>query len=253
MVFPWQSSEPVAAPVGRVVERRRRLAGTAAAFAGSAALLLAACAGAAVAPAGEPVPDPTGTAAALTSGSVPTSPRQINFDWTLVESGSRVSGRGVVRLQPPDRLRLDLFGPRNETYLSAALVGSDARLPAGAPDDVPIPSPALLWAGLGVIHPPRGATLEGVSTSGDATILRYREGAGGDLYEYTVSNGTPRRLRQLQRIGPRGPVETVGLEWSDAGEIVRATYRDWSAFRDLTLDIVSSAEAEPFPENIWTP
>lgn len=218
----------------------------------SAFLLLAACGGATVAPAGEPLPDPTGTASAITQATAPTGRNQVTFTWTLEESGSRVRGRGVVRVQEPDRLRLDLFGPRNESYLSAALVGDDPRLPAGAPTEVPIPSPALLWAGLGVVRPPEGAVLEGASTSGDDTVLRYRP-PGGDLYEYVVGGGATPLLNQLQRVGARGPIETVRVERSADGQLARVSYRDWSAYRDLTLEIESIAPAESFPENIWTP
>ncbi len=216
------------------------------------ALAASGCLAGSVAPEGEPVPDPAGTASELSSATVPSERRQITFTWTLQESGSRVRGRGVVRLQPPDHLRLDLFGPRNESYLSAALVGDEARLPAGARDDVPIPSPALLWAGIGVIRPPRGATLQRASTTSDATILRYAD-PGGDVYEYMVTPAPVARLQRLQRVGSRGPLETVSLDWSEAGEVSRATYRDWSEFRDLILDIERSEAAPEFPETIWSP
>lgn len=216
------------------------------------AVMTAACAGGSAAPAGEPLPDPGAAAAEITAATVPTERRQINFDWTLDEAGSRVRGRGVVRLQSPDRLRLDLFGPRNETYLAAALVGYDARLPPGTRTDVAIPSPALLWAGLGTVRPPQNATLRDAASTGAGTVLRYSAGAD-EIYEYTVSVGGEIRLQQLQRLGSRGPVETVRLDWSDTGELRRATYRDWSAYRDLTLDIQSSVAAEPFPDAIWTP
>ena len=60
-------------------------------------------------------------------------------------------------------------------------------------------------------------------------------------------------MRQLQRLGSRGPLETVELAWAESGELSRATYRDWSAFRDLTLEIETSEVAEAFPETIWSP
>jgi hypothetical protein len=177
---------------------------------------------------------------------------QINFNWTLDEAGSRVRGRGVVRLEPPDRLRLDLFGPRSETYLAAALVGDETRMPATARENAPVPSPALLWAGLGVVRPPAAAELESATATADQTVLRYRAGSG-DIYEYRVAKAPAVRLDQLQRLGSRGPLETVRLEYGDSGNIQRATYRDWSAYRDLTLDIESIEDAEAFPETIWTP
>lgn len=212
----------------------------------------AGCAAGTAAPVGTPVPDPSGTARELVAATAPDRRAQVNFAWTLDESGSRVRGRGVVRLQPPDRLRLDLFGPRNETVLAAALVGDEARLPAGARPTVAIPSPALLWAGLGVIRPPRDASLETATSTGEATVIRYRS-AGGELYEYTILAGAEPLLQQLQRIGSRGPLETVSLERGATGELARARYRDWTAYRDLTLDIESTVDAEPFPEEIWTP
>lgn len=216
------------------------------------ALATAACAAGNAAPAGEPLPDPAGAAALAIESTTPDARRRITFGWTLDESGSRVRGRGVVRLDPPDRLRLDLFGPRNETVLAAALVGNEARLPAGAPADTPIPSPALLWAGLGAVRPPPDATLASASTADGETILRWE--AGGEVYEYLLGPAEDEhRLRRLQRLGSRGPLETVGVEWTAEGEISRATYRDWSAFRDLTLEIEESVPADPFPPEIWTP
>lgn len=215
-------------------------------------VLASGCAARAAAAPGEPVPDPAGTAEALTAATTPTERRQVTFGWTLEEAGSRVRGRGVVRLQPPDRLRLDLFGPRNETYLAAALVGDEAKLPPAARSDVVIPSPALLWAGLGVIRPPRNSTLQAATASGEVTVLRYRAD-DGEVYEYSVANAPAPRLEQLQRIGSRGPLETVRLAWSEAGELSRANYRDWSAFRDLRLEIESNVAAEEFPEVIWSP
>ena len=212
------------------------------------AAMVAACTPGAAAP----VADPTGTAAALATATVPAEASQIHFNWTLDEAGSRVRGRGVVRLAPPDRLRLDLFGPRNETVLAAALVGDEARLPRGAQPGVAIPSPSLLWAGLGVVRPPAGATLETATEGDGVSTLRYRS-AAGELYEYSVTSAQPPRLQQLQRSGERGPLETVSLERDAAGGIARARYRDWSAFRDLTLDIDSIAPAAAFPDAIWTP
>jgi hypothetical protein len=248
--MPGSSSNNSSLP-GERRGRWRRFAAAAAPLA--IALSAAGCAaGAAAAPAGKPVPDPGATATELATAVAPSERRQITFAWTLDEAGSRVRGRGVVRLQPPDRLRLDLFGPRNETYLAAALVASEARLPAAAREEVPIPSPALLWAGVGAIRPPEGAALQTATESGETTVLRYGT-AGGEIYEYSVAAQPTARLRQLQRIGSRGPLETVRLDWAENGTLTRASYRDWSAYRDLTLDIEQNGAAAEFPEAIWTP
>ena len=223
------------------------------------ALVIASAAGCATAstgaiePVGAPVADPSAAAAEAARATVPTGSRQITFAWTLEESGSRLGGRGVVRHQGGERLRLDLFGPRNESYLSAAMVGDEVRLPAGAAAGVAIPSPALLWAGLGVVRPPAASTLQDVTADDSVTVIRYRA-ANGDTYLYRLGRGASApRLPQVARAGSRGVIESVRLEWGDTGALARARYRDWSAFRDLTLELQSVNDAASFPQEIWTP
>jgi hypothetical protein len=196
---------------------------------------------------------PAPLAASIAHATSPAEPRQISFTWTLNEQGSRVSGRGVVRVVAPERIRLDLFGMRNETYLSAALVGEEFRLPGGAPQGIPLPSPALLWGALGVVRPPAAATLVDATTADSTTVLRYRA-PDGDIFQYKVytSTATP-RLDQLQRIGGSSVVESVQRDRSPAGDLLRARYRDWSAYRELTLQVENAKDVAGFPEAIWTP
>ena len=106
-------------------------------------------------PLGAPLLDPEAAVAELRSATVPASARRASFAWALLESGSRLRGEGVVRFEAPERLRLDLFGPRGETYLAAALVGEEIRIPPQLAGQVALPSPSLLWGALGVLRPPR--------------------------------------------------------------------------------------------------
>jgi hypothetical protein len=216
---------------------------------------LAGCATGAAAPAGQPVADPAGPAASLSRATVPTGPRQYSFAWTLEESGSRVKGRGVIRAAAPDRLRLDLFGPRNESYLSAALVGDDFRFHGGTPSmptGTVLPSPALLWGALGVVRPPDDAKLVEARASDSVSVLRYGVGSG-EFFQYRLSTGPSPRLEQVERIGPSGVLETVRLERAPDGALSRTRYRDWSAYRDLTLDVEGAEDVESFPESVWNP
>jgi hypothetical protein len=218
------------------------------------ALALGGCVPRVVAPAGAPVADAGPLAASIARATVPARPRQVSFTWTLNEQGSRVSGRGVVRVVAPERIRLDLFGPRGETYLAAALVGEDFRLPGGAPPGIPLPSPALLWGALGVVRPPAAATLLGATAADSVTSLRYRA-SDGDIFQYRVytsSTATP-RLDQLQRVRGTSVVESVQLDRSADGDLLRARYRDWSAYRELTLQVENAKDVAGFPEEIWTP
>lgn len=187
------------------------------------------------------------SAAELRRASAPASPRQVNFGWTLDEAGARFTGRGVARYDAPRRVRLDLFGPRGETYLAAALVDGEMRAPAALLERFRLPSPGLLWGAVGVIAPPADAALLDAATRGDDTTLRYRLGA--DVLEYRVSGG---RLQSVRRLAGGGVAESIDLTYNDQRQ-ARAQYRDWAAFRTLILTIESSTDVEQFPEATWRP
>jgi hypothetical protein len=214
---------------------------------------LAGCAAAAAAPAGAPVADPAAAAASLVRATTPPRPQRVTFTWTLNEGGSRVSGRGVVRVEAPERIRLDLFGPRNETYLAAALVGDMYRMPATVTAQVALPSPAILWGGLGVIRPPAGAQLLGAVSTDSSSALRYRA-QDATVYQYeTVGGAASPRLSMVERSGSGGRLETVRLTRDAAGKLTRAEYRNWAAFRELTLDFQEAQDVASFPADTWQP
>lgn len=187
------------------------------------------------------------TAAELRRTTAPASPRQVNFGWALDEAGARFQGRGVARYEAPRRVRLDLFGPRGETYLAAALVDGELRAPPALLERFRLPSPGLLWGAVGVVAPPADALLLEAVTRGEETTLRYR--LGQDVLEYRVSGG---RLQSVRRSAGGGVAESIDLTYNDQGQ-TRAQYRDWAAFRTLILTIESSTDVEQFPEETWRP
>lgn len=231
--------------LGRGVGRRFRIASVVS----LAASILAGCGAPALAPVSSPAPDPAPVAVELQRSTTPISPRQVAFGWELDEAGSRLRGRGVARLVAPERLRLDLFGPRGETYLSAALVGEEFRIPPAARDRVALPSPALLWGALGVVRPPADAVPIEASTTPEQTVVRYRT-PDSQTFEYLARDG---RLVRVQRVVRGEVVESIDLSWSDAGELDQTRYRDWAAFRTLVLTPESSTDVASFPENVWRP
>jgi hypothetical protein len=197
---------------------------------------------------GEPAADPAAVAAALRASTLPEGPRHATFGWELDEAGARFRGRGVARFEAPERFRLDLFGPRGESYLAGALVGDEARVPAAVEERFALPSPALLWATVGVVRPPGDARLAEASERGGAVALRYLL-PGGDVLEYRARDG---RLESLRRLRGRGVAESVELAHDQRG-VARAVYRDWPAYRSLTLTVESLTDAAPFDEAIWSP
>jgi hypothetical protein len=195
-------------------------------------------------PAGTAPADPAVAQAAVAATALE-RPLHVVFGWTLQEREARFSGRGVTRYAPPSRARLDLFGPRDETYLSAALVGMDLRLPAAAPA-VPLPPPPLLWSVLGIVRPPEDARLVRARRDGNTTELEYER--AGEQWTFRLEGDD---LRHAEANGPGGR-RTVELSGTGAhGLPQRAVYRDWPAFRELRLDLQEANEVDGFPQDIW--
>lgn len=146
------------------------------------------------------------TEAAAIDATAPDRPLQVVFGWRAMEGDGRFSGDGVARIEPQYRARLDLFGPRGDTYLSAALVGAELRLPPGV-QGVQIPPPALMWAVLGVVAPPEAAVLVGTRETPERAELYYE--VDGSTLSYVLEDG---------RCGARaGTVGAAGWRWSSEG------------------------------------
>lgn len=173
------------------------------------------------------------------------------FGWSFSERGSDVEGRGVARLEPPYRVRLDLFTENGETAARAALVDDDLRTPPDV-DDRLIPRPPLLWASLGIFHPGSEAELLGGEALEDGrSRLRYRMPDGNEA-RFLYREG---RLVGVQ-LTERGYVlEQVDLEWKEGRQGVPATavYRDVRAFRELRVVLESREPEDSFPPEIWLP
>ena len=233
-------------PTG-AAHRRRRVVSP---LAGLALLVVAtACGSSRLAVVG-PVDDAPGAASALTEETRLETPLRIVFGWELNDAGQRVEGRGVARVEPPYRARLDLFLNNGETVMSAALVEGDFRLPAGAPDDI-LPPPDLLWGALGVFRPtPAARLLGGDRLEGEGVRLRYAYADGRELH-YGLEEGAVRTLEVLagDAVVERVEVALVAPERYP----VEATYRNLAEFRELKLVRESLQRSEPFDSDIWDP
>ncbi|MGH7482375.1 MAG: hypothetical protein ACRELV_09485, partial [Longimicrobiales bacterium] len=142
---------------------------------------------------------------------------------------------------------IDLFGPRGEAYLSAALVGDELRLPPGA-DPSLVPPVPLLWSALGVLRPPPDAALIRAARAADGVELAYGRGQG--LWRFEVVGGN---LVEALWEGAGAGRHSVTLEPGSGALPVRAAYRDWLAYRELTLELDREEHVEGFDPAIWTP
>lgn len=151
-------------------------------------------------------------------------------------------------MSPPEHARLDLFGPRGEFFLAAALVGDDLRVPPGA-RSAPLPPPELFWGVLGVLRRPAGASLHATRADGDATVIVY--GLGEERWAYRVEGAAVRSAEWTDGAEGRMTVEVRAVD--GAGRPSSARYRDWPAFVELDIDVTETVDVESHPDDTWDP
>jgi len=214
----------------------------------SAALVAAALAAcAARGPAGPPLGDPAAVAGRLARGAAPERPARLRFEWEYADRRGPTRGKGVGRYNPPDSLRLDLFGA-GEASMAVALTGDGLRT-LGRLENVQLPPAPFLYATAGLFEPRSEAPARG-----------YR-GEDGDVLVYDVPDGVERRYvvhgdrlvrvedvrggRTLRRLEITWPADSsawpAGAEYRD---LVTPSRVRWS------LDSATSVD-ERFPDEIF--
>jgi hypothetical protein len=197
-------------------------------------------------PPNAPPPDPALAQQAASTNAI-TKPLQITFDFELTERDGKYPGTGVTRAAPPDRARLDLFGPRDEAYLKAALIGMQLNLPPNS-RAVPLPPPPLLWSVLGVFTPPPDAALRATTQNGQTLTLDYA--SGDDRWRFRFENGKLRHAEWSDRSSGLRTVELTGA--GQEGVPQKAVYRDHRERVELTLNLKSVQAVDGFPADIWS-
>lgn len=198
-----------------------------------------------------PAVDPEQLALALEDRTSLSEPIRVVFSWELNEAGVHVKGRGVARIEPPYKARLDLFLGNGETVIRAALVDGDLRVPPGAPTNI-LPPPDLMWGVLGVFRPDRNTDLLGADRLADGGVrLRYRYDDGKEL-DFHVVNGEVDAMELLDAGGHVAQRVELNLGTADRYPL-EATYRNLSDFRELKLTRASVERVEPYPPDIWNP
>lgn len=197
-----------------------------------------------------PAVDPEQAALRLEDHTRVDGPIRVIFDWELNEAGIRVKGRGVARIEPPYRARVDLFLGNNELILKAALLGDELIMPPGSPRQI-LPPADLFWATLGVFRPNYGAEfLGGDELENNMLRLRYRNADGKELH-YHIEDGS---LKRLELLDGNTVVQWVEVELSGESKYpVVATYRNLAAFRELKIIRDRLERVESYPPDIWDP
>ena len=209
---------------------------------------LAACAPKAVPPAQV---DPNIEQTVLAATALKTTARLV-FNWSMSDRDVRFSGEGAVRVQAPDRARLDMFGPRGETLLAAAIVNNDLRIPPGPLAELAkkmLPAPDLMWAWMGVVKRPPNSELVNARRDGATTVLEYR--LGEERWIFTLQEN---RLQRAEWQGPQAGRQTVEIKnYHARGVPSQIAYRDWREFREMNIELSQVHDAESFPADTWLP
>lgn len=229
---------------GRRARRRRRHGRR-----GWAALACAAVVGCATggrAPAGPPLSDPAAAAAEARRASVPDRPHRVRLSWDYTDPRGPVSGDGVLRYNPPDSIRLDLFAP-GDASMSVALAGDGLRS-VGQIEDVRLPPPPFLYASAGLFRPGASSPARGYRSDGDRVLL-YGIRAG-DTLSFRLRDGRVRRVEE-RRDGRL--VREVELTWTGEGAWpASAEYRDRERESRARWEMEEARpEGEPFPREIF--
>lgn len=224
---------------------RGRASGAAAAM-----LLAAACARPPAppppAPEGGFVPVSASEFLAAAARTVPGTHTVLAIRWRYDDGESPMSGRGAVRLAPPDSLRLDVsLGILGRATL--VLAGDSAWSQPGNVVRQVVPNRSLLWAMFGVAWPPQG--LSSVERSQTADQRIYRVAAADGMVTTLVLKGDT-LLGATQARGER-PVGRLDLMRDSAGLIVRAEAVDIEHGVRFVVDVDRRESGGTFPNEIW--
>jgi hypothetical protein len=238
---PAQRDFPLAAPFLAALRGRSYLAV-------SLAVMAAACSRppAPLAPSGGYAPLSAEAFAAVAARTVPSAAQLLQVRWGYDDGDRQATGRGAVRLAPPDTLRLDVGVP---------VVGRATLVLAGdsswaQPDEVVAELPqsrAVLWALFGIIpRPERGTRIE----TGETPDRR--------LFRLTASDGlitllecrADTLLRATELKGDR-IVGRLALTRDAAGALVRAEATDVEHGVRFVVVVVHRETTGAFPDEIW--
>lgn len=214
----------------------------------SLAVTAGACAGppAPLAPTGAWVPMRAEAFAAVTARTVPTAAQLIRVHWRYDDGNQESSGRGAVRLAPPDSLRLDVAVPIVGRATLVLAGDSSWSQPRDLAEQLPR-SRALLWALFGIIRP-----------QGALTRIETGDAPGRRLYRLTAPDGLVTRLEcrgdtLLAATELRGDriVGRLALTRDAAGAVVKADASDVEHGVRFVVEVDHREASEPFPAEIW--
>jgi hypothetical protein len=213
-----------------------------------------ACAAGCRAPVRAPVPDVGGFAplsadefGAEAAGTLPAGSELVAVRWRFRDAEMGVSGRGAVRVTPPDSLRVDVRGPLGFGRGTLVLEGPTAWAdPENLVRQV-LPSRFLIWAMLGVVQAPDSALRFERGGDGARRWLRVVE-PGGVVTTFELRGDT---LAGVVRVRGDRMVGRLALQRDASGRVLHAKAEDLERNARLEFDIDSRTRIGAFPAEVW--
>jgi len=185
-----------------------------------------------------------GTEAART---LPAGSELVSIRWRFRDAELEVSGRGAVRVTPPDSLRVDVRGPLSFGRGTLVLSGPTAWADPESLVRQVLPSRFLIWAMLGVVQGPDSAERFERGGKGARRFLRVVE-AGAVVTTFELRGDALAGVVRMRggRIAGR-----LALVRDGGGRVVHATAEDLERNARLEFDIDNRKPTGAFPVEVW--
>ncbi len=181
------------------------------------------------------------------------APQLIRFAWRYEDETFEANGDGAVRVQPPDRARLDFFLANGLAGGYAILEGDSLHVPGIDLVRRFLPPVPLLWGTLGRrVVPAAPDTIvrqEGDTVRADIGV-RPPGTAGERSGRVWRMHYAPDGLRRMERLEEGRVVEAIWRE-RVADALWRMRYVHERGKRRLTITVRDTTVTEGFDEAIW--
>lgn len=185
--------------------------------------------------------------AAEAARTLPAGSEVVAVRWHFRDAEMEVSGRGAVRVTPPDSLRVDVRGPLGFGRGTLVLTGPTAWADPESLVRQVLPSRSLIWAMFGVVQRPDSAERFERGGEGARRWLRVVE-SGAVVTTLELHGDT---LAGVVRMRGDRMVGRLALVRDGSGRVVHATAEDLERNARLEFDIDNRTPSGAFPVEVW--
>jgi hypothetical protein len=185
--------------------------------------------------------------------ALPDKPQQLRFTWSYKDETFDANGDGVVRVQAPDRARLDFFLRNGMAGGYAILVGDSLVIPGIDLVRRFLPPVPLLWGTLGRLRvpatPDTTVRTDRDTLRADLGVLRGRDASQADGRAWRLAFGGS-TLARVEHIENGKVVEWMSRQRGPSGQW-ELRYVHERSKRSLRISVTDTLTVEGFDDAIW--